>query len=159
MHKQNNLVGTINNAQALTNHSQTHLFEARRLSQQRGSHISQKPPNLASSSTKNNLIDGNATGKHGTHGQFGGNHHSHQHPQSVSNSLSQSKRISFSELQSANGGSNNVVMSSNDGGNNLIKGTVGADEAKKLYCIFDSRKNSQSSLQNIGSIGQNLNQV
>ena len=49
-------------------HSQTHLFEARRLSQQRGSAISHKPPTLAVSSAKNTLIEGSATaGKHGTH--------------------------------------------------------------------------------------------
>jgi len=46
-----------------------------------------------------------------------------------------SKRISFTDLQ-------NKVLS-NDG----------ADEAKKLYCMVDSRKNSQSSLHNVTGLG------
>jgi len=55
-----------------------------------------------------------------------------QHSQSVSNSIGVSKRISFSELHNAN----------------KVLGNDGSDEAKKLYCMVDSRKNSQSSLHN-----------
>ena len=68
-----------------------------------------------------------------------GNHHPNMklHAQSVVNSLSNSKRISFSDLHNAN----------------KVMGNEGADEAKKLYCMVDSRKNSQSSLHNVPSFG------
>ena len=57
-------------------------------------------------------------------------------------SISQSKRISFSDLHSNNP--------------NKVLSNEGADEAKKLYCMVDSRKNSHSSLHNAPSLGQNL---
>ena len=62
----------------------------------------------------------------------------------MSNSISQSKRISFSDLH------NNP---------NKVLSNEGADEAKKLYCMVDSRKNSQSSLHNVPSLGHNFGQV
>lgn len=109
------------------------MFEARRLSQQRTSH---KTPQLAPNhqQNKSHLIDSSGT-KSAVH----------HHPASMSGSLAQSKRISFSDMQQ---NSNKVL--SNEGG---------ADEAKKLYCMVDSRKNSQSSLHNVPSLGQTLGQV
>ena len=43
--------------------------------------------------------------------------------------------------------------------NKVLSNEGGADEAKKLYCMVDSRKNSQSSLHNVPSLGQTLGQV
>ena len=59
----------------------------------------------------------------------------------MGSSIAQSKRISFSDMQQA---SNKVLVGANEGG---------ADEAKKLYCMVDSRKNSQTSLHNVPSLG------
>ena len=47
----------------------------------------------------------------------------------MGSSIAQSKRISFSDMQQTS----NKVLGGNEGG---------ADEAKKLYCMVDSRKNS-----------------
>jgi len=66
-----------------------------------------------------------------------------QHPQSVTSSIGGSKRISFSDLP----------------GVGKVLNNEGADEAKKLYCMVDSRKSSQSSLQNVPILAGNLNQV
>ena len=43
---------------------------------------------------------------------------------------------------------------------NQADGTEGgAEEAKQIYCMVDSRKNSQSSLHNMAPIGNGLGQV
>lgn len=47
----------------------------------------------------------------------------------------------------------------NTSNTNKGAGNEGADEAKKLYCMVDSRKNSHSSLHNAPNIGHSLGQV
>ena len=71
-----------------------------------------------------------------------GPHSVKMHHNSVVNSMV-SKRISFTELPNAN----------------KVQSIDGGDEAKKLYCMVDSRKNSQSNLHNVPSSFTGFNQV